>query len=140
MAELLIGLLVMPWSTLHHPAVDLLIALAALPAIFWAACRVELPARLLPLFAFSGTISYAIYVLDVPFAFIVQDLASRSCHLLRHPSGVSAVILLPGIVLLRWCAHWYYDTSVRQALRLRSHDWLATRPKRTAAADATLPQ
>lgn len=135
---LTIGLLFMPWSTLHHPAVDLLIALVALPAIVWAACRVEPPARLLPLFAFSGAISYAIYVLHAPFAFIVQDLASRS-HFLQHPSGVSAVILLPGIVLLTWCADRYYDAPVRRALLARSRGWFAARPKR-ASADATMAQ
>jgi peptidoglycan/LPS O-acetylase OafA/YrhL len=135
---LTIGLLFMPWSTLHRPAVDLLIALVALPAIVWAACRVEPPARLLPLFAFSGAISYAIYVLHAPFAFIVQDLASRS-HFLQHPSGVSAVILLPGIVLLTWCADRYYDTPVRRALLARSRGWFAARPKR-ASADATMAQ
>jgi peptidoglycan/LPS O-acetylase OafA/YrhL len=136
---LAIGLLLMPRSTLHYPAVDLLIALVALPAIVWAACRVEPPARLLPLFAFSGAISYAIYVLHVPFAFIVQDLAFRS-HFLQHPSGVSAVILLPGIGLLTWCADRYYDAPLRRALLARLHGWLAARPKHTAAADVTSPQ
>jgi peptidoglycan/LPS O-acetylase OafA/YrhL len=137
---LAIGLLFMPWSTLHQPAVDLLIALVGLPAIVWAACRVEPPPWLLPLFAFSGAISYAIYVLHVPFAFIVLDLAYRS-HFLRHPYGSSALILLPGIVLLTWCADRYYDTPVRRVLLARSRGWLAARPKRSAAAaDAPMPQ
>ncbi|SDD93327.1 acyltransferase family protein [Paraburkholderia lycopersici] len=136
---LAVGLLFMPWSTVHQPAVDLLIALIALPAIVWAACRVEPPARLLSLFAFSGAISYAVYVLHVPFAFMVQDFAYRS-HLLQHPSGVSAVILLPGIVLLTWSVDRYYDTPVRRALLARSRGWLAAHPKRAAAADATMPQ
>ncbi|WP_042262276.1 acyltransferase family protein [Paraburkholderia heleia] len=133
------GLLFMPWSTLHQPAVDLLIALVVLPAIVWAACRVEPSARLLPLFAFSGAISYAIYVLHVPFAFLVQDLAFRG-HFLPHPYAVSAVLLLPGIVLLTWCADRYYDTPVRRALLAGSRPWLRARPVRTAAADATMPE
>lgn len=136
---LTLGILFMPWSTLHQPAVDLLIVLVALPAVAWAACHAEPPARLMPLFAFSGAISYAIYVLHVPFAFIVEDLAYRS-HFLQHPFGVSAVIVLPGIVLLAWCADRYYDTPVRRALLARSRSWLAARPKRAAAADATMPQ
>lgn len=136
---LTIGLLFMPWSTRHHPAIDLLIALVALPAIVWAGSRVEPPARLLSLFAFSGAISYAIYVLHVPFAFVVLDLAHR-IRVLPHPTGVSAAILLPGIVLLAWFADRYYDTPVRRALLARSRGWLAARPKRAAAADATMPQ
>jgi hypothetical protein len=68
----------------------------------------------------------------------VQDLASRS-HFLQHPSGVSAVILLPGIVLLTWCADRYYDAPVRRALLARSRGWFAARPKR-ASADATMAQ
>ncbi|MCP3709210.1 acyltransferase [Paraburkholderia sp. CNPSo 3274] len=135
---LTIGLFFMPWPMLSHASADLLIALVAVPAIVWAACRVEPPARLLPLFAFSGAISYAIYVLHVPFAFIAQDLIYRS-HLLQHPYSVSAVILLPGIVLLTWCADRYYDTPVRRALLARSRGWLAARPKR-AATDTTVPQ
>lgn len=134
---LAIGLLFMPWSTLHQPEVDLLIALVVLPAIVWAASRVEPPKRLLPLFAFSGTISYAVYVLHVPFAFIVHDLVHRS-GLLEHPSRVSAAIFLPGIVLLTWCADRYYDTPVRRALLAHSRGWFVARPKQTtAAADAT---
>jgi peptidoglycan/LPS O-acetylase OafA/YrhL len=136
---LAIGLLFIPWSTLSQPAADLLIMLAVLPAIVWAACRAEPPARLLPLFAFSGAISYGIYVLHVPFEFIVQDLACRS-HFLRHPHGVTAVILLPGVVVLTWCADRYYDTPVRRALLARLRGWLAARPKRAAATDATMPQ
>jgi peptidoglycan/LPS O-acetylase OafA/YrhL len=131
-------LLFVPWSTLHQRAFDLLIALVAVPAIVWVACRVEPSARLLPLFAGAGAISYAVYVLHVPFAFIVQDLANRS-HFLPHPHGVSAVVLLPGIVLLAWCADRYYDTPVRRALVARSRGWLAARPKRASAAEATMP-
>ncbi|MCP3718775.1 acyltransferase [Paraburkholderia sp. CNPSo 3281] len=137
---LVLGLLFMPWSTLHQPVVDLVIALAVLPAIVWAACRVEPPVRLLPLFVFSGAISYGIYVLHVPFAFAVQDLAVH-VHFLRHPSAVSAVVLLPGIVLLTWCADRCYDAPVRRALLARSRGWLTARPVRTApAADATMPE
>lgn len=136
---LVTGLLFVPWSTPHQRAVDLLIALVALPAIVWAGCRVEPPARLLPLFAFSGAISYGIYVFHVPVGFIVQDLVYRS-HYLQHPFGVSAAILLPGIMLLTWCADRYYDTPVRRALLVRSRGWLAARPKRAATSDATMPQ
>ena len=89
--------------------------------------------------AHSFIVFAAVLVLIVPFAFMVQDFAYRS-HLLQHPSGVSAVILLPGIVLLTWSVDRYYDTPVRRALLARSRGWLAAHPKRAAAADATMPQ
>ncbi len=138
-AVLTTGLLFIPWSTPHPTAVNLLVTLVALPAIVWTAGRVEPPARLLPLFLFSGAISYAVYVLHVPFEFIVEDLVSRH-HLLPHPSGTTAVILLPGIVLLAWCTDRYYDLPVRRALLARSRGWLASRTKRSAVANATMPQ
>ncbi|RAR60502.1 peptidoglycan/LPS O-acetylase OafA/YrhL [Paraburkholderia unamae] len=135
------GLLFMPWPMHNQPAVavDLLLVLVAFPAIVWAACRVEPPARWLRLFAFSGAISYAVYVLHVPFGFLLEDL-TRNSHFLRHPAGVSAALLFPGVVLLTWCVDRYYDTPVRRALLARSRGWLAPRPKRTDAADATMPQ
>lgn len=133
------GLLFMPWKTPNQPVVDLLIVLFVLPAIAWAASRAEPSARLLPLFAFSGAISYAVYVLHAPFGFILQDFIYRR-DFLHHPYAASAVILLPGIVLLTWCADRYFDTPVRRALHARLRGWLTARPKRAAAADATVQE
>lgn len=122
------GLLVVQWPE-HQRTVDLLLALVGFPTIVWAASRVEPPAGLLPLFAFSGTISYAVYVLHVPFGFILEDLSARS-HFLHAPSDASAVMLFPGIVLVAWLVDRYYDAPVRRALLQRSRAWLAPLPKR----------
>jgi peptidoglycan/LPS O-acetylase OafA/YrhL len=133
---LAIGMLSMPWPTSGQSAFDLLLSLVVLPATVWVATRAEPSQRLLPLFAFSGAVSYGIYVLHVPFQFIVGDLVLRN-NLLHHPSRVTAAVLLPGIVLLAWCAERYYDAPVRRALLSRTRSRLAAHPVSAAAGDAS---
>jgi peptidoglycan/LPS O-acetylase OafA/YrhL len=133
---LAIGMLSMPWPTSGQSAFDLLLSLVVLPATVWAATRAEPSQRLLPLFAFSGAVSYGIYVLHVPFQFIVGDLVLRT-NLLHHPARVTAAVLLPGIVLLAWCAERYYDAPVRRALLSRTRSRLAVHPVSAATGDAS---
>jgi peptidoglycan/LPS O-acetylase OafA/YrhL len=132
---LVIALLCMPSPAAHQNAIDLLLSLVVLPGIVWVASRVEPPARLLPLFGFSGLVSYGIYVLHVPLGFIVQDLVSR-IHTLSHPSRVIAAVFVPGVVLLAWAANRYYDAPVRRALLAHLRARHAARPVVTGTGEA----
>jgi peptidoglycan/LPS O-acetylase OafA/YrhL len=131
-----IGMLVAPWPAAHQHASELLLALVVPPAFVWVMTRVEPPARLAPFCIFSGAVSYGIYVLHVPLAFILQDLALRIG--LRHPYGITAVTLLPGVVLLAWAVDHYYDAPLRQFLTDLVRGRRTLRPVRGAVQDASV--
>lgn len=135
---LAIGLFAVPWPKSVQSAqwlFELLVALAVVPATVWVASQVEPGPRLLPFFAFSGAVSYGIYVLHVPLGFIVQDLAPMT-GLLRHPG----LVLPPALLLLTWLADRYYDTPVRRALASSTRNWFATHGASATAADASVPR
>ncbi|QGZ66421.1 acyltransferase family protein [Paraburkholderia acidisoli] len=129
---LAIGLLVAPVPRAWQAATNLALVLVALPAVVWAASRIEPSARCAPWFAFAGFVSYGIYVLHVPFAFLLQDLMTRQ-RWLPHPLGVTALALLPGVVLLAWCVERFFDVPVRRALLARAF-WLSAQPLPPASA------
>lgn len=123
---IVIGLLCVSWPAAHLHASDLFLALVVPPALVWVTTRVEPPARLLRLCAFSGMVSYGIYAMHVPLEIILQEIVYH-IHWLPHPGGVTALLLLPGVVLLAWATDRYYDTPLRRAVLARS------RRRRTAA-------
>lgn len=134
---LVIGMLAIPWRAMEFVAFDLLLGLVVLPVAVWVASLVEPSARITPFFAFSGRVSYGVYVLHVPFGFIVLYLAVRF-QVLNHPYEFAATVLIPSVVLLTWCANRYYDAPVRRALRSLTRNWFAPRPVGAAHADGSL--
>ncbi|WP_321963206.1 acyltransferase [Paraburkholderia sp. J7] len=114
-----IGLLGVAWPAAHQHASDLFLALAVPPALVWVTTRVEPPARFLRLCAFSGMVSYGIYAMHVPVEIILQEIVYH-IHGLAHPGGVTALLLLPAVVLVAWAADRYYDTPLRRAVLTRS--------------------
>ncbi|WP_322032731.1 acyltransferase [Paraburkholderia sp. J76] len=114
-----VALLAFSWPVAHRHASDLFLALVVPPALVWVITRVEPPRRFLGLCAFSGMVSYGIYAMHVPLEILLQETLYR-IHGLPHPGGITALLLIPGAVLLAWATNRYYDTPVRRAVLARA--------------------
>lgn len=129
LALLLTGLvLTLPVGGALRPLFDALFVLAGVPLLVWLGMASRPPARVLPLLAGLGTLSYPLYALHFPLYLAAADLAAR------YPGAgsavaVAAMALACGLSLL---IARLYDIPVRRrlaALFIISPQWPSRRPR-----------
>lgn len=89
---------------------DMIAALALFPLLVWFAAHVEPDARIAPLFAWGGAISYGVYTLHEPLAALVSLVIGAAA------APWSGIVFLAALAMLVTLIDRAYDQPVRRAI------------------------
>lgn len=117
---LLAGVLVSPESARHNSLLDLLLIALVFPAAVLIGANAKPPKRLLPLFSFLGTTSYAVYVFHVPLYAVYRAAWGILLHSRPGDHAPGSGLLYLAVLLLAAAAlDAFYDLPVRAWLKQR---------------------
>ena len=100
-----------------HPYFDSLMVFIIFPAIIYAALFFEPVGIIARVFQFLGTISYAVYALHWPLAYLIRDYLKNLCGILVDDYRPwSGIVLIVSLIIACWLIDKIYDTPVRRFL------------------------
>ena len=116
--------LLMPDLGVSNGVIDDIAVLLVFPAAVLLGAEVQPSARMLGIFALLGTISYPIYLLQVPFTILIERLYCMATGTrLESVQPWGGIGMLALLILIAVLASRYYDTPVRR----RIGQWLERR-------------